>query len=243
MVFTVTNVVVWSPFLFQTDGISAVEVVFARIFPLHRRLFEDKVSTFWCVLHNFVKVNNWDTGLQVKMALGLTLISCLPALFFLFKCPTPKQFLLSLFTTSMTFYLFSMQVHEKQISQPLIFFALLIREIKPFFTTFVLVMTFSLYHLCTKDYTEVAYFGLFLIFLVVSLQFEQQFQKLSVQSTTHSNLVDEEKKQKSLGIINRFFAKHPDSAKRSWLIRQALSYSWLINSTWIGFMLMHHLFG
>ena len=39
----------------------AIEAVFARIFPLRRGIFEDKVASFWCVLHNFYKVNTiWE---------------------------------------------------------------------------------------------------------------------------------------------------------------------------------------
>jgi alpha-1,3-glucosyltransferase len=92
-----------------------------KVLPLRRRIFEDKVSTFWCVLHNFVKVNYWDTDFQFKLCLAATLIFLLPGLFLLAARPSRKQFILSLIYGSMTFYLFSMQVHEKHITMPQIF--------------------------------------------------------------------------------------------------------------------------
>lgn len=56
LVFVLSNLIVWYP-LIKTDGVKGIENMFARIFPLRRGIFEDKVATFWCVLHNFYKVN------------------------------------------------------------------------------------------------------------------------------------------------------------------------------------------
>ena len=60
VVFGVTIGVIWFPWIKETvkgDPNLGVASVLARIFPLRRGLFEDKVASFWCVLNNFVKVH------------------------------------------------------------------------------------------------------------------------------------------------------------------------------------------
>jgi alpha-1,3-glucosyltransferase len=60
VVFAVTIGVIWFPWIKETvtgDPKLGVASVLARIFPLRRGLFEDKVASFWCVLNNFVKVH------------------------------------------------------------------------------------------------------------------------------------------------------------------------------------------
>jgi alpha-1,3-glucosyltransferase len=56
VVFILSNLIIWYPFI-KSDGIEGISNIFARIFPIRRGIFEDKVATFWCVLHNFYKVN------------------------------------------------------------------------------------------------------------------------------------------------------------------------------------------
>lgn len=60
VVFAVTIGVIWFPWIKETvtgNPNLGVASVLARIFPLRRGLFEDKVASFWCVLNNFVKVH------------------------------------------------------------------------------------------------------------------------------------------------------------------------------------------
>jgi len=60
VVFAVTIGIIWFPWIKETltgDPKLGVASVLARIFPLRRGLFEDKVASFWCVLNNFVKVH------------------------------------------------------------------------------------------------------------------------------------------------------------------------------------------
>lgn len=47
----------WLPWI-KFSGIEGIQQVSARIFPIRRGIFEDKVASFWCVLHNFYKVNS-----------------------------------------------------------------------------------------------------------------------------------------------------------------------------------------
>ena len=56
VVFVVSNLALWLPLIYH-DPYSGTANIFARIFPIRRGIFEDKVASFWCVLHNFYKVN------------------------------------------------------------------------------------------------------------------------------------------------------------------------------------------
>lgn len=55
-------VIVLGPF-YHLEGIKGLYKIAEKVLPLRRRIFEDKVSSFWCVLHNFIKVNYWNTDL------------------------------------------------------------------------------------------------------------------------------------------------------------------------------------
>jgi alpha-1,3-glucosyltransferase len=157
-IFILTNALLWYPWLSSKEHFQSV---IQRIFPIRRGLFEDKVASFWCVFNNFYKfMKLWDQPTQIKAATILTLSSCLPSLWYLFRAPTQKQFLLSLFTVSMNFFLFSFHVHEKQILCPLLFFALLLLEFKHFLTITVTVANFSMAQLYVKDKNHINYIAL-----------------------------------------------------------------------------------
>jgi alpha-1,3-glucosyltransferase len=60
-VFAITMGVLWYPWVMESlygNPDKGVSSVLARIFPVRRGLFEDKVATFWCVLNNFIKVRD-----------------------------------------------------------------------------------------------------------------------------------------------------------------------------------------
>ena len=119
-VFIGTNLIIWSPWLFERDARGSIDFtkfnydpaiqVLSRIFPVRRGIFEGKVSSFWCVLHHTTpsKVNFWSTREnQFRLTMGTTMAFCLPSLLFLFRAPNVKQFLLSLFCNTMVFFLFA----------------------------------------------------------------------------------------------------------------------------------------
>lgn len=117
VVFVITIGVLWYPWIKETlvgDPKLGVSSVLARIFPLRRGLFEDKVASFWCVLNNFVKVHQvLSQVMQIRLATLLTLVASLPSNIILVRNPSAKNFLLSLFLTSLSFFLYSFHVHEK----------------------------------------------------------------------------------------------------------------------------------
>lgn len=121
------------PFVPLADALQPI----IRIFPFARGLFEDKVANFWCASNVVFKWKSWlgKTAL-VRLSTGLTALGFLPAVIGLLRSGfkhsvgdglpdkerTPFLPLLpyALLTSSMSFFLFSFQVHEKTILLPLL---------------------------------------------------------------------------------------------------------------------------
>ncbi|ORY54757.1 ALG6, ALG8 glycosyltransferase family-domain-containing protein [Leucosporidium creatinivorum] len=124
-----------------------------RIFPFARGLFEDKVANVWCALNVIVKLRELaSVATLAKVALFATLLVVLPSMIGLIwvswatgekarksegaqatepsveRKSVPTIILLphALFLSSMGFFLFSFQVHEKSILLPLMPLTLLI---------------------------------------------------------------------------------------------------------------------
>jgi len=114
----------------------------SRIFPFARGLFEDKVANFWCASNVLIKWRAWASpDLLLKASAAFTLIGFLPGVLSMLgagwkmrtwgstsssespsaSTPTPILSLLpyALLNSSMSFFLFSFQVHEKTILLPL----------------------------------------------------------------------------------------------------------------------------
>lgn len=114
-----------------------------RIFPFNRGLFEDKVSNFWCASNVVFKWRErMGRDALVRSSAGLTAVGFVPAVWGLIfggwkmrsrgpvtntsaqhvSTPTPTLPLLpyALLTSSLSFFLFSFQVHEKSILVPLL---------------------------------------------------------------------------------------------------------------------------
>lgn len=111
-----------------------------RIFPLARGLFEDKVANFWCAANVLIKFRNLaPVTTLAKVALLMTFLAVLPGMMIMiwvswtlapsnsedsiFKDVVPRSVNLlpyALFNSSMSFYLFSFQVHEKTILLPIL---------------------------------------------------------------------------------------------------------------------------
>ena len=104
--------------------------------------------------------------------MGTTLLLCIPACHYLWKAPTTRQFLLSLFCVSMIFFMFGFQVHEKQILSPALIFALLFVEMTPFLAIFAYVTSFSMLMLYTNDLNYINYFALQFATIIFGREFE-----------------------------------------------------------------------
>ncbi|KAH1011675.1 hypothetical protein HUJ04_000995 [Dendroctonus ponderosae] len=106
-------IVIWLPFLFDVEDIRQV---LHRQFPVARGVFEDKVSNIWCALNVVFKFKSrFDNFQMMRICLFTTLSAILPSSADLFLRPNVKKFVLALINSSLGFFLFSYQVHEKTI--------------------------------------------------------------------------------------------------------------------------------
>ncbi|OQR91865.1 dolichyl pyrophosphate Man9GlcNAc2 alpha-1,3-glucosyltransferase [Achlya hypogyna] len=157
-----TFALLWAPFCIYHDGPCADGLlqVLHRIFPVGRGLFEDKVANVWCCLDLFFKLRQRVTSQQhlVYICATATLVGFLPSVIDLLRRPpTRTRFFLALFNCSMSFFLFSYQVHEKSILLPLLPMAFLMSEASLVSSWFAVLATFSMYFLLAKDGLLVPY--------------------------------------------------------------------------------------
>uniref|UniRef100_A0A8C8E209 Alpha-1,3-glucosyltransferase n=1 Tax=Oryzias sinensis TaxID=183150 RepID=A0A8C8E209_9TELE len=127
----VTFALCWLPFL--SDPVQALQVV-RRIFPVARGLFEDKVANTWCSLNVLIKIRT--------LILVFTLLAVLPSSIRVLTRPTFWHFKLALVNSSLGFFLFSYQVHEKSILLAALPVCLLLNDLPFMSVWFLLASTF-----------------------------------------------------------------------------------------------------
>nr|XP_022905027.1 dolichyl pyrophosphate Man9GlcNAc2 alpha-1,3-glucosyltransferase [Onthophagus taurus] len=158
-----TFVLVWFPFIFSLNDLFQV---IHRLFPLARGVFEDKVSNFWCFLNIFYKLKRFCQAEMVRICTITTLIAVLPSSIDLFVRPNIKKFVPSLINSSLSFFLFSYQVHEKTIlvvATPV----LLYLPFNPIPCFWLLIISiFSMFPLLIKDGLIIATFSLTMIYSI-----------------------------------------------------------------------------
>ncbi|KAM4022826.1 dolichyl pyrophosphate Man9GlcNAc2 alpha-1,3-glucosyltransferase isoform 1-T1 [Anomaloglossus baeobatrachus] len=170
----------WIPFL--TD-IEQILQVLRRLFPVGRGLFEDKVANVWCSLSVLYKIKSvLSPEAQLRLSLACTVLGVLPSCIKLTAHPTVRGFKLALVTCSLSFFLFSFQVHEKSILLVSLPACLLLGELPLMVTWFLLTSTFSMLPLLQKDGLLMAYVITTLIFLLVSVAGSSFHQKSSEDS-------------------------------------------------------------
>ena len=117
-------------------------------------------------------VPNYSSDYLALTSAIVTLVVTLPSNLSLFWRPSKELFISSLLNTSLAFFLFSYQVHEKSIllvAFPAVM-ALSVFEdqfSKLILTWFLLVTTFSMWPLLAKDGLQLAFFALQVIFITV----------------------------------------------------------------------------
>jgi alpha-1,3-glucosyltransferase len=161
-----TLIATFSPFLHnQTLFLQVIR----RIFPFERGLFEDKVSNFWCVSNVFFKWREHiDLTNLIRLSTLLTGLSLLPNAYCCIISPTPLQFIYSLSTSALSFFLFSFHVHEKSILFAVLPISLLSYDAPIICQWFGRCALFSLFPLLEKDGLELAYFCHMVIYQVWS---------------------------------------------------------------------------
>jgi len=157
--------VVLAPIVFCTSSGSVISVsaaqraaqLFRRVFPVDRGIYEDFVANFWVLTSPVLKLRHAAASGQSSKQFWLmtstvtTLLAFLPACVDLFFHPTRRRFMMSLAQTSLAFFLFSWQVHEKAILLPLLPIVLCVPFLGGACLTFGLVASFSLLPLLEKD--------------------------------------------------------------------------------------------
>lgn len=133
------------------------------------------MGTFWCLIHHSIfKVNTLiDRPTQLAITTSVTLVACLPSCLLLWLKPIKVQFLLSLVCSCFAFFLFSMQVHEKQILSPLLMFSLVITARKEMMwcaSAVQMFALFSMYKLIVGDFNYVNYIVMMLALALFDLK-------------------------------------------------------------------------
>ncbi|XP_030583494.1 dolichyl pyrophosphate Man9GlcNAc2 alpha-1,3-glucosyltransferase [Archocentrus centrarchus] len=157
----------WFPFL--SDPSQALQVV-RRIFPVARGLFEDKVANTWCSLNTLIKIRSiLSSDSQLYLSFACTLLAVLPSSIRLVTKPTFWHLKLSLVNSSLAFFLFSYQVHEKSILLAALPVCLLLNDLPLMAIWFLQASTFSMLPLFLKDGLLVPYTVTSLAFLLFSI--------------------------------------------------------------------------
>lgn len=144
--------------------------VIRRLFPFSRGLFEDKVANFWCSISPVLKLKDFMSQASlIQITMGTTLLALIPSSWNLLRKPAFNAFLVALVNSSLSFFLFSYQVHEKSI----LLAALPLTLLLPFCSFpavwFQTMATFSMAPLLQKDGLSLASVSLLVIFMTASL--------------------------------------------------------------------------
>ncbi|KAI0315804.1 glucosyltransferase [Amylostereum chailletii] len=182
--------ILFLPFLPPFAPISTILDPITRIFPFNRGIFEDKVANFWCASNVVIKWKLWASRtvlvrfstLFTAIGFGGAAIAPVKAWLRLRNVTEAKDvtasevppvmrpvLLQALLNSSMAFFLYSFQVHEKTILLPLLPLTLLLSGATPDSTTFTLgvlcsnVAVFSMWPLLRRDGLAVQYIALTLL--------------------------------------------------------------------------------
>eukprot|EP00927_Polykrikos_kofoidii_P052189 TRINITY_DN45977_c0_g1_i1.p1 TRINITY_DN45977_c0_g1~~TRINITY_DN45977_c0_g1_i1.p1 ORF type:complete len:559 (+),score=41.53 TRINITY_DN45977_c0_g1_i1:138-1679(+) len=168
--------VLFAPWLASPEPSMATSQVIRRMFPFGRGLYEDKVANVWCTISVFLKLHRLLPLARIPAFCALvTLFVLLPACACCLRhrrdhltvCPTcVVSFIVALAVSSLSFFLFAFQVHEKAILFPCLVISLLPTALGPnrrppwavsAVIHFWLMSLFSMYPLVVKDKLHVPY--------------------------------------------------------------------------------------
>ncbi|KAI8336965.1 glycosyl transferase, partial [Chlamydoabsidia padenii] len=146
----------FSPWIRDLDELGQV---IHRIFPVARGLYEDKVANVWCTLNVFLKLRQLlSLNATMKLSLATTLCAVIPISIHLGIYASPRRFLYALVNSSLAFFLFSFQVHEKSILVPLLPVSLLVLEEPVAANMMINTAMFSIFPLLKRELLILPYF-------------------------------------------------------------------------------------
>ncbi len=133
-----------------------------RLFPVGRGIYEDKVANFWCSISVLVKVQRlWEKETLVLVCALVTVLFSLPFCAAMFGRRREEEFVLACAGCALAAFLFSFQVHEKQVLLPLVALAL-VHDSYPRMTLWMsMAASMSLFPLLVRE-------GLVLPYIVVN---------------------------------------------------------------------------
>lgn len=220
----VTFLLIWIPFLRNLENTLQV---LRRLFPVDRGVFEDKVANVWCALNIIFKFRtNFTNERMVNLCLFATLAALFPSSVDLFLRPNLKKFLPALINSSLAFFLFSFQVHEKSIL--LVAIPVLLYFPKDPFICFWFLYTscFSMLPLFIKDKLVIAYIALNVFYITSFLVCMEHTLKSSRRSSSSfkefyrfllKTLTNVDCKKTEVGDVLhhyfRHFVKHSEAVK------------------------------
>jgi alpha-1,3-glucosyltransferase len=171
---------IWLPFLTRDQ----LPQVLRRIFPVQRGLFEDKVANIWCSLSLIYKIHlHFNTETILKISALLTFLNSLPSCISVLLRPTLIQLAYSLVNVSCAFFLWSYHVHEKTIifvTVPASILLILLQahssegkdlnaeEYQIIHHWFILIATFSMYPLLSRDGLCVPYLASMIAYFLLA---------------------------------------------------------------------------
>ncbi|KAF5748023.1 ALG6 ALG8 glycosyltransferase family [Tripterygium wilfordii] len=162
-----TFAVLWWPYLHSMDTFFGV---LSRLAPFERGIYEDYVANFWCTTSILIKWKRLFATQSLKLlSLTITILTCLPSMVQQVLAPSSKGFLYGLLNCSLSFYMFSFQVHEKSILLPLLPASLLAMEFPRPFWVLTHYAMFSMFPLLCRDKLALSYVALYALFMLIYL--------------------------------------------------------------------------
>ncbi|KAK9135766.1 hypothetical protein Syun_015096 [Stephania yunnanensis] len=160
-----TFLLIWWPYVYPLKG--AMEVL-RRLAPFERGIYEDYVANFWCATSILIKWKRlYSMQLLKLLSFSMTLLSILPSIIQQIRSPSRQGFLFAMLNSSLSFYLFSFQVHEKSILLPLLPASLLALDEPLMFQWFMNYALFSMFPLLRRDQLLIPYVALYMLFALL----------------------------------------------------------------------------
>lgn len=164
----ITTVVSFWPWIQSPDD---MRQVIRRLFPLGRGLYEDKVANLWCSISVAIKLQKLlPQDALFRFCAAITVVASLPFCMALMWKPTRERLVIACSGCALAAYLFSYQVHEKQVLLPLLPLSLLYATYPWLCVWASYVAMGSMFPLLYREGLGLAYIATALAHLAVILQ-------------------------------------------------------------------------
>lgn len=167
----IVTVITFAPWISSTERMVGV---LRRLFPVARGIYEDKVANVWCSISILIKVQRVFTKSQlVVICATTTILFSLPFCMAMFRRRQGRQnsdFILACTGCALAAFLFSFQVHEKQILIPLVASTLVFESHPRLCMWMSMAASMSLFPLLSREGLVSAYIAVNLIHILLMLE-------------------------------------------------------------------------